>query len=366
MNGEAGHVFSLSKSLVKRGHRVILACRTQRKGKPVTIMMEKARSIPGVEIVPLLLERGFSLRTDLADLGTLDRLCESNEDLTIIHSHRSKEHWLSLLLRRRHPRIRTVRTRHVVTRTHKHPLNRWLYRKTDAVIATSTAILDGLAESGIRSRDDIVVLHGGVDTERFNPAVSGEAFRNEFGLAQDESIVLAVGHLDPVKGYDVLIEAFAEVHRQVPNSRLVIVGEDSSLSQEQFRSQASDLGLAESVILTGRREDVPQIMAACQVGVISSVGSEGNSRVALEFMASQKPVVATTVGCLPDLIRPEQNGVIVEPGRSNVMEESIIRLLQNPDEANRFGQEGRGTVESEYSEHLVAEQIEKIYADLLV
>jgi len=331
----------------------------------VEIMAEKARSIPGVETMPLFLERGFSLKTDLADLGSLDRLCKENPDLRIIHTHRSKEHWLSLVARRRNPMIRVVRTRHVVTYTHRHPLNKWLYRKSDAVIATSTRIRDGLAESRIRNAEDITILHGGVDINRFSPQNSREPFRRELRLGSNEPIVLAVGHLDPVKGYDVLIAAFAEVRRHIADSRLVIVGEDSSLTREQFRERAANLGLADAITLTGRREDVPQIMAACEVGVISSVGSEGNSRVALEFMASGKPVVATTVGCLPDLIQPEKNGLLVQPGDPEALAEAIIRLLDDTQEAGRFGDAGRHIAETVYGDDLVAAEIERIYTDLL-
>ncbi|MFH1743659.1 MAG: glycosyltransferase family 4 protein [bacterium] len=365
MTGEAGHVFSLSSGLAKRGHRVIIACRTRRKGQPIGIMLDRARELEGVEVVPLHLERGFSLKCDLADLGALDRLCGGLPDLRFVHAHRSKEHWLSLLLRRRHPQIRVVRTRHVVTHTRPHPFNRWLYRKTDAVLATSTAIRDGLTESRILLPEQITVLHGGVDAERFHPGVSGGQFREEIGVRSDTPVILAVGHLDHVKGYDVLISAFAQIHKTFPEARLVIVGSDGSLQRQDLLNQAIEQGLGENVILPGRREDIPDIMAACDIGVVSSIGSEGNSRVALEFLASGKPLIATKVGCLPDLIEHGKTGLLVAPGDAEALAREAIALLPHRDYAQQLALEGRSLVECSYTDDIVAQRMEEIYFSLI-
>jgi glycosyltransferase involved in cell wall biosynthesis len=365
MTGEASHVFSLSAGLARRGHRVLIGCRTQRKGRPVTLMLDRAQESPEAETIELLLERGWSLRTDLADLGTLDRLCHSRPELQIIHTHRSKEHWLATLLRRKHPRIRVVRTRHVVTPTRRHVFNRWLYRNTDAVIASSTAIRDGLAASGIRRAEEMAVIHGGVDTTRFRPGVSGELFRQQIGIGPEIPLVLAVGHLDPVKGYKVLLAAFVRVHQALPEARLVIVGGSGSLSPLDLMNEAMNLGIGENTILTGERPDVPDIMAACTLGVISSIGSEGNSRVALEFLASEKPLIATTVGCLPDLVKPGQTGILVPPSDPEALAEAITALLVDPPRGRQLGEAGRALVESKYTEDLVAEKLEDLYRSLV-
>ena len=365
MTGEAGHVFSLSAGLVRREHRVIIGCRTRKKGRPISIMLDHARALPGVETISLQLERGLSLRTDLADLGCLDRLCHSLPDLRIIHTHRSKEHWLALLLRYRHPQIRVVRTRHVVTRTRPHLFNRWLYRKTDAVIASSTAIRDGLVASRVRRFEDIVVIHGGVDTKRFHPSLPGESFREKIGIGSDVPLVLAVGHLDPVKGYHSLLSAFVEIHKVIPDARLVIVGGDGSLHRQDVVGEATNLGVGEVTILTGERQDVPDIMAACDVGVISSVGSEGNSRVALEFLASGKPLVATTVGCLPDIVKSDTTGLLVQPSDPSAMAQAVIALLRDRDRAQQLAEAGRALIESTYTEDLVATRLEELYLNLL-
>ncbi len=364
MTGEAGHVFSLSRGLIERGHRVLIGCRSIKKGKPVDVMLQEARKVEGAEFFPLNLVKGISLRYDLADLGTLDRLCRNNPELRIVHAHRSKEHWLAMLLRRRYPYLRVVRTRHVTTRTRPHILNRRLYQNTDAVIATSTAIRDGLAASGILPAESISVLHGGVDAKRFHPGISGEPFRQELGVDMDVPLVVAVGHLDRVKGYDVLVRAFREVHRAFPAARLVIVGEEHEVRREDLMNLAAELDIADRVHLPGRREDIPVIMAASTVGVISSVGSEGNSRVALEFMATGKPVVSTTVGCLPDLIRDNETGILVAPGDSDAPAQGILRILEAPEMGRAFGKAGRKLVETTYTEESAAERVEGIYLGL--
>ncbi|HPA44439.1 MAG TPA: glycosyltransferase family 4 protein [bacterium] len=364
MTGESGHVLSLSRGLIERDHRVLIGCRSIKKGKPIDLMLQEAKQVEGAEVFPLGLVKGVSLRYDLADLGTLDRLCRSNPELRIIHAHRSKEHWLAVLLRRRYPYLRVIRTRHVTTRTRSHILNRWLYRQTDAVIATSNAIRDGLAASGILPAERISIIHGGIDAKRFHPGVSGESFRKELGVDMDTPLVVAVGHLDQVKGYGVLIRAFREIHRAFPTAHLVIVGEEIKVRQNDLLSLAADLEIADRVHSPGRREDIPEIMAASTVGAISSVGSEGNSRVALEFMATGKPVVSTTVGCLPDLIRDNETGILVAPGDCNALAQGILRILETPEMGMEFGRAGRHLVETAYTEEIAAKRVEEVYMGL--
>jgi len=180
----------------------------------------------------------------------------------------------------------------------------------------------------------------------------------------DVPLVVAVGHLDRVKGYDVLVRAFREVHRAFPAARLVIVGEEHEVRREDLMNLAAELDIADRVHLPGRREDIPVIMAASTVGVISSVGSEGNSRVALEFMATGKPVVSTTVGCLPDLIRDNETGILVAPGDSDAPAQGILRILEAPEMGRAFGKAGRKLVETTYTEESAAERVEGIYLGL--
>ena len=314
--------------------------------------------------LPLNLDSGFYPLQFLADSRALRRYVKDRK-VDLVHCHRGQDHWLAAmaLLGRGMPTL--TRTRHVVSRTASNPPNRWLYRRTRGTIATCSVIRKQLAADGLKPAEEIHTLHGGVDTERFHPDLSRNKFREELGIDNETFLIGAVGHLDPVKGFDRLLHACTVLRFKHARFFIVIVGGKGKLSADALQRDAYEAEVRDHVRFTGYRKDIPNIMAALDVGVISSVGSEGNSRVALEFMASGKPVVATSVGSLPDLVLHEKTGLLVSPLDLEELSQALLQLAGNPQLRSAMGQAARNHVEARYAWPRVAAEVVDIYREAL-
>jgi glycosyltransferase involved in cell wall biosynthesis len=154
-------------------------------------------------------------------------------------------------------------------------------------------------------------------------------------------VVLNVARLSPVKGHEHLLKAMEAVVGAVPDAVLVLAGEPGSGQPEGLSRQAEELGIAGSVVFAGRREDVRELVAAADVCVTSSVGSEENSRAVSEYMAGGKPVVATTVGVIPELLSDGTTGRLVPPGEPGPLADAIVELLSDGAAAAAMGARAR-------------------------
>ena len=172
---------------------------------------------------------------------------------------------------------------------------RFLNRFTREFVANSEAVREQTVRREGVSRERILVIANAVDMERFRPAAPGEreTLRAQFGFPATAPLIGCVANLRPVKGHEVLIEAFASVCARVPQARLALVGEGPI--ETPLRERARALGVLDRLHFLGLRQDVPDLLRAFDVAVLAS-HSEGLSNALLEAMASGLPTVATAVG----------------------------------------------------------------------
>ena len=363
--GEMSYVFSMTKGLLALGHNVTLVVRTLKKGQKVELIDKMAARYGFPNILHLNMDSGFYPIATGHDLRKLVAFLNEN-DVQILHCHRGQDHWTAVLARclvRNKPSV--VRTRHVTIPVKTHALNRWLYRHTHQVLATGKIVRDQLERSRLQLSRPIRVVHGGVDSERFRPRRVTSSIRREFKISPDECLICAVGHLDPVKGYEVLLQALATATKCRPELKCLIVGTGEAGYQQKLQALIARLEIQKNVFLTGFREDIPDIMAEADFGVLSSIDSEGNSRTALELMASGLAVVATKVGCLPDLVQEAETGYIITPGDAQALADRTVLLTQDKELRKQLGQKARRFVMAHYTEEQVAGEIESIYRQLL-
>src|SRR5262249_46586272 len=150
-----------------------------------------------------------------------------------------------------------------------------------------------------------------------------------------------VARLDPVKGHRYLLEAVSLLRNVYPRLRVKVVGQEENIKRRQLEQMAERLGIESMVEFTGFQKSVPDVMASCTLGVIASVGSEAVSRVALEWMAAGRPVVATEVGCLPEIVKESETGLLVAPGNAPAMARAIGELLHHPQRLEKMGKAAR-------------------------
>jgi glycosyltransferase involved in cell wall biosynthesis len=324
--GEAAHTFELCRGLMERGHEVTLCCR------PDSELAQRAR-VGGVAIEPLHLGRGFRWGEELSDWRRLRELIAERRP-QIVHAHRGKDHWVAagaMLGRSSGPGApQLVRTRHVVTPTRPHLLNTWIFgRRTAMLFAVSRAAAGSLGrywEAAARR----VVVQPGVDLERFHPGrrdlTSKEA---AFGIPPQAPLVALVGRVQRIKGQQVFLKAARRLAESHPTVHFLCAGRHQPDRGDKLRQQGNEGALKGRWHVVGWLDDIPGMMASLDVGVVASLGSEGASRVTLEYLASGLPVVGTRVGGIPDIseISSEFALELVAPGDDLALAEAIERAL---------------------------------------
>ncbi len=342
--GEAAHTLELTRGLAERGWPVKLLVR---KGSPLAA---RARDT-GVDMLELNFTSRFNPHLDLLDARLIARLAGTHPGGAVIHCHRGKDHWCAQAARSiLGLSAPLIRSRHVVLPVGGGPVNRWLFRRVTKVICVSEATRAGYLASGKLPATGLEVIHSGSgDLATFTPPSPQEraAARAELGLTPNDRVAVLVGRLQRVKGHRVFLEAGAQVAKEVGNAFYLIVG--GGKNQAEYETLLGEHGLAERARLLGRRDDVPRILAACDLGVVASLDSEGFSRAALEYMGSGLPVVATRVGALPEIVVEGETGLIVDPGDPAALAEAMKKVLADASTARAMGAAGRKRAEQVFS-----------------
>jgi glycosyltransferase involved in cell wall biosynthesis len=185
--------------------------------------------------------------------------------------------------------------------------------------------------------------------------------RAEFRIPADAPLVGVVARLDSQKGHIYLLRAWVQVTAALPEARLLVVG-DGPLRGE-LQQQTYDLGLEGSVIFAGRREDVPRIMAALDVVTLPSLW-EGFGLVLLEAMAVARPIVASRVSAIPEIVVEGETGLLVPPRDVDALAAALIALLRDQQRATEMGRRGRVRLEQEFTLGKMIEATDRVYGDL--
>jgi protein-tyrosine-phosphatase len=215
----------------------------------------------------------------------------------------------------------------------------------DLVIGVSKGIEHTLAQSGYRPTM-LTHIHNGIDLGRMTPIQTPPEVRRELGLDDASLVIGAVGRLAPVKGHASFLEAAKLIVQEEPRARFLIVG--NGPLQRHLRAQAAQLGVSEACLFLGDRADVYDLVSAMDVFVLPSL-NEGIPMALLEAMALNRPVVATDVGGVPEVLEHRVTGLLVSPGDPRGLADACLNLLANPAWAGRLGQQARHAVESRFT-----------------
>jgi glycosyltransferase involved in cell wall biosynthesis len=289
-------------------------------------------------------------------------------DADVVHNHMYRAEvvgtqaaWALAAAGRRRPFVvGTVHSSRVRSEEDRDLLRR-LTPRMDHLIAVSRAIVRKLEDEG-RVGAPISLIYNGVDLARYSEQGACPTLLSEYGIPVGDPIVGVVARLEPEKGHPTLLEAWPAVLAAVPNARLLVVGEGSQ--RELLEAQASSLGLLDgrssSVIFTGRRDDVPAVTAALDVAVLPSY-REAQGLSILEAMALSRPVVASAVGGIPEMIDDRRTGLLVPPRDAGALAAAIIRLLQDPGYAASIGRAGHDLVHERFCVEQMVRAVETIY-----
>ena len=243
----------------------------------------------------------------------------------LVHAHTAHAHGLGLAVvgRAESPPLLVV-SRRVDFAVGRSWLSRRKYLSPLCrYIAISNGVRDVLVAGGVRP-ENVCVVHSGVDPARFQYGRDGAAFRAEMGCAPGDALVGNVGALTDHKGHCYLIEAAGRVLEKAPHARFCIVGKGEL--RPDLERRIRERGLGERFRLAGYRDDVEACFAAFDLFALSS-HLEGLCTSVIDAMLLGVPVVATRTGGVPDLVRNEETGVLVEPRNPEALANGIIRLL---------------------------------------
>jgi glycosyltransferase involved in cell wall biosynthesis len=230
-------------------------------------------------------------------------------------------------------------------------LSSWLVVNSAAVRA------DLMARDGFDARK-IRVVHNGIDAERFAPRwqTPREPLR---GVSPGDKLIAMVANMHlPVKGHSDLIAAAQDVCREHPEVRFLLMGDGEM--RPLLERQVREVGLDHAVLFLGQRTDVPEVLSCCEIGVLAS-RAEGLPNAVLEYMAAGLATVATCVGGVPEIIRPELNGLLVPAKNPAALAAALLRLLNNEPLRLRLASAARESVLANFDYARVLEHLKPLY-----
>jgi glycosyltransferase involved in cell wall biosynthesis len=244
-----------------------------------------------------------------------------------------------------------VRTRADARPVRRRPAASLLFRRTGRTIAAAEYIRRQYLETLRLPSDQVVTVWQGVDLPVPAPEPAGPP------------LVAIVGRLDPVKGHADFLAAAARVHEHHRQARFVVAGRPERIAISDLTGIARDLGLAGAVEIAGHVADLASLHRAAWIGVVASTGSEAVSRATLEWMASGRPVVATRVGGIPELIDEGRTGFLVPPRDAAALANAIATLLGDEAGRRRMGAAARSEAERRFSLARFADETVRVYGE---
>lgn len=239
-----------------------------------------------------------------------------------------------------------------------------LHPTMTAILGNSRRVVEELAgERGV-SRDRLFLIYNGVDVSRFETGLSRASKRAELGLRDGTLVFTIVANLILYKGHDDLIEALGRCRSQLPKDwRLLVVGRDDGIGAA-LMEKASALAIRDNLSLLGSRGDVPEILMASDIGVLSS-HEEGFSNAVLEGMAAGLPMVVTDVGGNSEAVLDGECGIVVPPHDPQRLAEALISLANDAEKRARYGEASRRRIGEHFSIEACAANYDTLYRDLL-
>jgi glycosyltransferase involved in cell wall biosynthesis len=365
VSGSGINTLLTMKGSRERGHEVSLACASEGR-----LTEETRRAGITVHLVKYL-DRELNAAADFASVLELRRLMVRGK-FDLVHTHNSKAGFVGRLaahLARVPLIVHTVhgfafhdqetRFRRALFRTVEQLASRWC----DGMIFVSTPMVAWAERQRIGTRVPRKVIFSGVPADEFQLA-DKSTFRRQWSLAPDRLVVGIISKLWEGKGHVILLDAWKQALATInldTEPLLLIVGEGPL--EEELRKRVSSLRIDSSVLFTGFQSDVPSAMAGIDIAVLPSL-FEGMGRAVLEAMAAGKPVIASNVGGIPDLVRHGENGLLVRPGDGASLTKALAELLSNAELRNRLGRNGAAGFRPEYRSSHMIEEIHQFYEEL--
>lgn len=345
--GSERQAVQLARLLRESGRcRVFVAC-LERSG----LLLDDVARLELAEIPEYPLT-SFYDRNALKQLGRFSAYLREHE-IDVVHTHDfySNVFGMTAAARARVPvRIASKRETNGMRTSAQKLVERQAFKLAHAVVVNSEAVAQQLVKDGVRA-SKLSKIYNGLDLSRIAPPSDWkrEETLAALNLPRDEQrrFVTIVANLEhDVKDHPTFLRAARRVHKIVPEAAFVLAGEGRLT--DSLRALAAELGIEQDTFFTGRCQRIAELLAVSEVCVLSSK-AEGFSNSILEYMAAARPVVVTDVGGAREAVTEGLTGYLVQPGDDETMAARIISLLDEPERAQRMGEQGRRIVEQKFS-----------------
>ncbi len=350
LSGAEAHVLALAQGLRAEGVQSRVLVLADPRMRPTELIAEAQSQSVSLDLTPLLHD---------ADVTVIPRIAAwlKSTGAQLVHTHMIHGDLYGALTAGRRA---VVQTRHNDDRFRRNPavqvLTRRLASRAKTVIAISDAVAAFVRDVEGVPAAKIVRIHYGLDPEAVTARAVPGALRSELGLGSGVPLVGAVGRLTTQKGYGWLLEAMA----QLPEAHLALAG-DGEL-RPALQAQCVALGLANRVHFLGWRSDASTVLADLDVLAVPSLW-EGFGLVTLEAMALGKPIVASRVSALPEIVSHGETGLLVPPSDPAALADALRTVLINPARARTMGGRGRARLEKEFTVQRMARRHAEVYRE---
>jgi len=355
--GAEMHLLTLCRHLKRQNVEIVVACLREHVKDSRSLRLDFEEE--GIRVLNLQADS----RYNSLFLGKIVRVLRE-ERPDILHTHLPRADFAGACARVFHPGLVWVCSLHAIysndwSARWSLPLFNLLWRRADVMLCISHAVRDWLVGRGMPP-DKARVIHYGIELERF--CESAVDLREQWGL-NDHAVIGSIGRLEPRKGHDFLIQAMPALCKRVSSARLLIAGHDPWGYGATLRRSIDRLGLEEKVRLVGFQSDVVSFINALDVFAFAS-SSEGFGQVLVEAMALAKPVVASRIPPLTEIVVDGETGLLVEPEKPKAFADALIQLIKDPLKRECMGLRGRERVEKFFTAERMAGETLALYKEL--
>ncbi len=258
--------------------------------------------------------------------------------------------------------ISTRRERAVWKRLHHKILQHAANTLVDKIVANSLAVRDFvIAQEGVPS-EKIITIYNGIEAAEHAAVYAKDVIKKELAIEPDRVIIGVVSNFGAYKGHPYLLKAARIVAGKIPKALFLLIGDGPFL--QECKEQANVLRVTQAVRFLGLRQDVPRLLAVCDVFAFPSL-TEGFPNAVLEAQSARVPVVATNVGGIPEIIADGTNGLLVPPADHDALARGIVRLCEDRRLADTLADNGRRSVAERFSAEKMAAAYAGVYDSLL-
>ncbi len=318
--------------------------------------VEVVFAAPGRSKLATRLAKNFKViklpgRKPVQSLRGLFKLLRERKKFKAVISHSGSSFFIGFFMKLFSPRIRLIRTRAERGCPSNNIFNRIFHARASAVIVATRKMKKEFTALGMKP-EKIVVIPPPVNIKTFYPSPP-----------PSENIIALVGRLSPVKGHEVLLKAIPLIRKEISDIKIIFAGRQRQVKYDVLMGKARSLGVDDCIEYMGRlpEEEVAALMRGCRAGVIASLGSEAVSRVALEWMACGRALIASDVGCLQEYLKDSGAALIYRAGDFRQLANSLCRVLSDPNKIKEMSFRARETALKKFSPSVYMENLNKIF-----